>query len=98
MVQQYEHLEFFQTERDENPVEHSFGVLWGSEDSFCDWYHEAMNDQWGNCGPPRLSIIVTDRKSLMRVRIILRTIVLLQEVWYWHDVLRMQQEDDLYGP
>ena len=59
-----------------------------SEDSFCDWYHEAMDDQWGNWGPPRMSIIVTDRKSLMRVRIILRTIVLLQEVWYWHDVLR----------
>jgi hypothetical protein len=89
MVKQYEQVEFFQTEGDENPVEHSFGVLWGSEDSFCDWYHEAMNDQWGNCGPPRMSIIVADRKSLMRVRIILRTIVLLQEVWYWHDVLRM---------
>ena len=89
MVKQYEELEFFQTDRDENPVVHSFGVLWGNEDSFCDWYHEAMNDQWGNCGPPRLSIIVTDRKSLMRVRIILRTIVLLQEVWYRHDVLRI---------
>jgi hypothetical protein len=89
MVKQYEEVEFHQTDRDENPVEHSFGVLWGSEDSFCDWYHEAMNDQWGNSGPPRMSIIVTNRKSLMRMRIILRTIVLLQEVWYWHDVLRI---------
>jgi hypothetical protein len=89
MVKQYEHLELLQIENEENPVENSFGVLWASQDGFSDWYFEAMNDQWGNSGPPRMCIIVRNRDDLVRVRIILRTLLLLQEVWYSHDVLRI---------
>ena len=89
MVKQYEQLELLQPENDENGIENSFGVLWGSQDGFSDWYFEAMNDQWGNSGPPRICIIVRNRNDLIRVRIILRTILLLQEVWYSHDVLRI---------
>ncbi len=88
-VTQYEQLELLRIENEENPVENSFGVLWGSQDGFADWYFEAMNDQWGNSGPPRMCIIVRDRNDLTRVRIILRTLLLLQEVWYSHDVLRI---------
>ena len=89
MVKQYEQLELLQPENDENGMENSFGVLWGSQDGFSDWYFEAMNDQWGNSGPPRMCIIVRNRNDLVRVRIILRTLLLLQEVWYSHEVLRI---------
>lgn len=89
MVKQYEQLEVLQPENDENGIENSFGVLWGSQDGFSDWYFEAENDQWGNSGPPRMCIIARNRNDLARVRIILRTILLLQEVWYSHDVLRI---------
>jgi hypothetical protein len=89
MVKQYEQLELLQIENEENPVENSFGVLWGGQDGFSDWYFEAMNDQWGNSGPPRMCIIIENRNDLVRVRIILRTLLLLQEVWYSHDVLRI---------
>ena len=89
MVKQYEQLELLQPENDENGIENSFGVLWGSQDGFSDWYFEAMNDQWGNSGPPRMCIIVRNRNDLVRVRIILRTLLLLQEVWYSHEVLRI---------
>ena len=88
-VKQYEQLELLRIENEENPVENSFGVLWDSQDGFADWYFEAMNDQWGNGGPPRMCIIVRSRNDLTRVRIILRTLLLLQEVWYSHDVLRV---------
>jgi hypothetical protein len=88
-VKQYEQLELLQIENEENPVENSFGVLWGSQDGFSDWYFEAMNDQWGNSGPPRMCIIVKNRNDLVRVRIILRMLLLLQEVWYSHDVLQV---------
>jgi len=88
-VKQYEQLEMLQPENDENGIENSFGVLWGSQDGFADWYFEAMNDQWGNSGPPRMRIIVRQRNDLVRVRIILRTLLLLQEVWYSYDVLRI---------
>ncbi|OPY67778.1 MAG: hypothetical protein A4E57_02097 [Syntrophorhabdaceae bacterium PtaU1.Bin034] len=89
LVKQYEEIELLSIENEENPVENSFGVLWGSQDGFSDWYFEAMNDQWGNSGPPRMRIIIRNRNDLTRVRIILRSILLLQEVWYWHDVLRI---------
>ncbi len=89
MVEQCEQLELLQPENDENGMENSFGVLWGSQDGFSDWYFEAMNDQWGNSGPPRMCIIVRNRNDLVRVRIILRTLLLLQEVWYSHEVLRI---------
>jgi hypothetical protein len=89
MVKQYEQLELLQPENDENGMENSFGVLWGSQDGFSDWYFEAMNDQWGNSGPPRMCIIVRNRDDLVRVCVILRTLLLLQEVWYSHDVLRI---------
>jgi hypothetical protein len=89
MVKQYEQLELLQLENDENGIENSFGVLWNSQDGFSDWYFEAMNDQWGNSGPPRICIIVRSRNDLVRVRIILRTLLLLQDVWYSHDVLRI---------
>ena len=89
LVKQYEEVELLPIENEENPVENSFGVLWGSQDGFSDWYFEAMNDQWGNSGPPRMCIIVRKRNDLIRVCIILRTILLLQEVWYRHDVLRI---------
>ncbi len=88
-VKQYEQLELLQPENDENGIENSFGVLWASQDGFSDWYFEAMNDQWGNSGPPRMCIIVRNRNDLVRVRIILRTLLLLQEVWYSHEVLRI---------
>lgn len=88
MVKQYEELELLQPEGDENGLESSFGVLWNSQDRFSDWYFEAMNDQWGNCGPPRMRIVVRKRDHLVRARIILRTILLLQEVWYSHDMVR----------
>ncbi|OPY06080.1 MAG: hypothetical protein A4E61_00093 [Syntrophorhabdus sp. PtaB.Bin184] len=88
LVKQHEDLELLPIENEENPPESSFGVLWGSQDSFADWYFEAMNDQWGNSGPPRMRIVVRNRNDLARVRIILRTILLLQEVWYKHDALR----------
>lgn len=89
LVKQYEEVELLPIENEENPVENSFGVLWGSQDGFSDWYFEAMNDQWGNSGPPRMCIIVRKKNDLVCVRIILRTIMLLQEVWYRHDVLRI---------
>ncbi len=89
MVKQYEQLELLQPGNDENGIENSFGVLWNSQDGFSDWYFEAMNDQWGNSGPPRMCIIVRNRNDLVRVRIILRTLLLLQEVWYSHEVLRI---------
>ena len=89
MVKQYDQLEILQPENDENGIENSFGVLWGSQDGFSDWYFEAMNDQWGNSGPPKMCIIVRNRNDLVRVRIILRTLLLLQEVWYSHEVLRI---------
>jgi hypothetical protein len=89
MVKQYEQLELLQPENDENGIENSFGVLWASQDGFSDWYFEAMNDQWGNSGPPRMCIIIRNRNDLVRVHIILRTVLLLQEVWYSHEVLRI---------
>jgi hypothetical protein len=89
MVTQYEQLELLELGNDENGIESSFGVLWGSQDGFSDWYFEAMNDQWGNSGPPRMRIIVRNRNDLVRARIVLRTLLLLQEVWYWHEVLRI---------
>jgi hypothetical protein len=89
LVKQYEKLELLPDEYDENPVYHSFGVLWGYQDSFSDWYFEAMDDQWGNSGPARMRIIVRDGDDLGRVRIILRTLLLLEDVFYFHDLLRL---------
>ncbi|MGD0237643.1 MAG: hypothetical protein ABSC55_24325 [Syntrophorhabdales bacterium] len=89
LVKQYEKLELLPDEYDENPVYHSFGVLWGHQDRFSYWSVEAMDDQWGNSGPAKMRIIVRDRDDLARVRIILRTLLLLEDVFYFHDLLRL---------